>query len=116
MTQDNGSTGPASNVDVAVVGGGMAGSLAATLLGRKGYRVALIDIHAVYPPDFRCEKVARDQPDLLRGIDMLDCVTAVSTPISQMYVARHGRFVECRPSAEYGFLYETVVNAVRAQL
>jgi len=44
-------------VDVAIVGGGFAGSLCAAMLGRAGIDVAMIDPHQVYPPEFRCEKL-----------------------------------------------------------
>ncbi len=42
------------HTDIAIVGGGLAGSTAAAMLGRAGFRVVLIDPHTVYPPDFRC--------------------------------------------------------------
>jgi 2-polyprenyl-6-methoxyphenol hydroxylase-like FAD-dependent oxidoreductase len=41
--------------DVAIVGGGLAGSLAAAMLGRASIDAALVDPHEHYPPDFRCE-------------------------------------------------------------
>jgi 2-polyprenyl-6-methoxyphenol hydroxylase-like FAD-dependent oxidoreductase len=104
------------SVDVAIVGGGIAGSLAATLLGRAGVSAAVIDLRAEYPPDFRCEKLANDQVDLARELGVFEMLTACSTPIQQMYIARFGRLVERKPSEEYGFFYENVVNAVRAQI
>ena len=42
--------------DIAIVGGGLAGSTAAAMLGRAGIPTILIDPHPVYPPDLRCEK------------------------------------------------------------
>jgi 2-polyprenyl-6-methoxyphenol hydroxylase-like FAD-dependent oxidoreductase len=103
-------------VDIAIVGAGLSGSIAALLLGRSGYRVALIDIHGVYPPDFRCEKFANEQLDLLSGLGLFDSMTAMTTPAPEMFVARFGRLVERTGKPEYGFYYEKVVNAVRAQL
>ena len=43
--------------DVAIVGGGIAGSTAAAMLGRAGIRAVLIDPHPTYPPELRCEKL-----------------------------------------------------------
>ena len=43
------------DVDVAIVGGGLSGSLAAVVLGRAGYRVALIDRYEVFPAQFRVD-------------------------------------------------------------
>ena len=102
--------------DIAIVGGGLAGSLAALVLGRAGYRVALVDIHATYPPDFRCEKFANEQIDLLRGLKLFDELIALTTTAPEMVVARFGRIVERTGNPEYGFYYERVVNALRAAL
>ena len=38
--------------DVAIIGGGLAGSTAAAMLGRTGVDAALIEPHTAYPPDF----------------------------------------------------------------
>jgi 2-polyprenyl-6-methoxyphenol hydroxylase-like FAD-dependent oxidoreductase len=103
-------------VDVAIVGGGLAGSLAAALLGRAGHRVALIDMHAVYPADFRCEKLVGDQLDLLRGLGLFECLTAIASPIQSMHVARFGRVVDRMQSEEHCFYYQDLVNEVRKRI
>jgi 2-polyprenyl-6-methoxyphenol hydroxylase-like FAD-dependent oxidoreductase len=109
-------TGSTHKADIAIVGGGLAGSMAALVLGRAGYNVALIDIHAAYPPDFRCEKFANEQIDLLRGLGLFDEIAVLTTPVPEMVVARFGRLVERTGRPEYGFAYEHVVNALRAKL
>ena len=109
-------SGSARDVDIAIVGAGVSGSLAAAVLGRAGYRVALIDIHRVHPPEFRCEKLANEQLGLLRGLGLFDCLTAVGKPIRRMHVVRFGRLVDRLDSEEHGFFYEEFVNAVRARL
>ena len=52
--------------DIVIAGGGLAGSTAAAMLGRAGFRVVLVDPHAVYPPDFRAEKLDGTQVAMLR--------------------------------------------------
>jgi len=47
--------------DIAIIGGGLAGSTAAAMLGRAGIPAILIDPHPVYPPDFRVEKLSGDE-------------------------------------------------------
>jgi 2-polyprenyl-6-methoxyphenol hydroxylase-like FAD-dependent oxidoreductase len=104
------------DVDVAVVGGGLSGSLAAVVLGRAGYRVAVVDRHAEYPAEFRVEKIAGDQVDLLRRLGLLDCVAAASTPFDRVINARRGRIIDRTYGQHYGLLYEDIIRAVRAQL
>ena len=60
--------------DILIAGGGLAGSTAAAMLGRAGYGVVLVDPHAVYPPDFRCEKIDGPQARVLRRTGLADAV------------------------------------------
>jgi 2-polyprenyl-6-methoxyphenol hydroxylase-like FAD-dependent oxidoreductase len=111
--------GPSSHtrdVDVVVVGGGLSGSLAAVVLGRAGHRVALVDRHAEYPAEFRVEKIAGDQVELLRRLELLDCIAAASTPFDRVVNIRRGHVIDRTYGQHYGILYEDIIRAVRAQL
>ena len=46
---------------IAIIGGGVAGSTAAAMLGRAGVAAILVDPHRDYPPDFRVEKLSGDE-------------------------------------------------------
>ena len=54
------------HADVVIAGGGLAGSLAAAMLGRAGIDAVLVDPRPVYPPDFRCEKPDRQHRNCKR--------------------------------------------------
>lgn len=45
--------------DIAIIGGGLAGSTAVAMLGRAGISTVLIDPHQVYPFDFRVKNQRR---------------------------------------------------------
>jgi hypothetical protein len=47
--------------DIAIIGGGLAGSTAAAMLGRADIPTILIDPHQAYPFDFRVEKISGDE-------------------------------------------------------
>jgi 2-polyprenyl-6-methoxyphenol hydroxylase-like FAD-dependent oxidoreductase len=68
------------NTDVVIVGGGLAGSLAAAMLGRAGIDVILVDPHETYPPDFRCEKLDGTQVSILKKTGLGDEVLRVTIP------------------------------------
>jgi len=106
----------AHETDVAIIGAGLSGSLAAAVLGRAGYRVALIDRYRAYPPEFRVEKIGGDQVELLRRLGLFDCVAAASTRFNQVVNARHGRIIDRTNTPHYGIFYQDFVNVVRAQL
>src|ERR1700738_426026 len=102
--------------DIAIAGGGLAGSLAAAMLGRAGYSVVLIDPHPVYPPDFRCEKLDGGQVKVLRKTGIADAVLRAATFDGETWVARFGRLLERRPGDQHGIMYDTLVNTIRAQI
>lgn len=102
--------------DIAIVGGGLAGSLAAAMLGRAGIDAVLIDPHAVYPPDFRCEKLDGSQVRILEKTGLADAVLCATTPDREVSVARFGHVVEKRRGDQNGIFYAPLVNTVRAQI
>lgn len=102
--------------DVAIVGGGLAGSLTAAMLGRAGIDAVLIDPHAVYPPDFRCEKLDSRQVKILQKTGIADAVLRAATPDGECWVARFGRVVEKRPGDQHGIFYAPLVNTIRGEI
>jgi 2-polyprenyl-6-methoxyphenol hydroxylase-like FAD-dependent oxidoreductase len=102
--------------DIVIAGGGLAGSTAAAMLGRAGHSVVLVDPHAVYPPDFRCEKLDGPQTAVLRKTGLADAVLRAATLDGESWVARFGRLIEKRPGDQYGILYDTLVNTIRAEI
>jgi 2-polyprenyl-6-methoxyphenol hydroxylase-like FAD-dependent oxidoreductase len=104
------------HTDIAIVGGGLAGSLAAAMLGRAGVSVALIDPHTVYPPDFRCEKLDRSQIRLLEKTGLADTLFQAGTRDEEVWIARFGHLVEKRPNDQCDLFYDTMVNTFRAAI
>jgi 2-polyprenyl-6-methoxyphenol hydroxylase-like FAD-dependent oxidoreductase len=101
--------------DIAVIGGGLAGSTATAMLGRAGISAVLVDPHASYPPDFRVEKLSGDeQIERFRKTGLLDAV--VATVADENWIARFGHLLDKAPRQQIGFLYDTLVNAIRAEI
>jgi 2-polyprenyl-6-methoxyphenol hydroxylase-like FAD-dependent oxidoreductase len=103
-------------VDIVIAGGGLAGSTAAAMLGRAPLRVALVDPHRVYPPDFRCEKLDGPQAKILSRTGLADAVLRAATPDAECWVARLGRLLEKRPGDQHGIRYDTLVNTIRGEI
>jgi 2-polyprenyl-6-methoxyphenol hydroxylase-like FAD-dependent oxidoreductase len=103
--------------DIAVAGGGLAGSLATAMLGRAGIDTVLIDPHPVYPADFRCEKLDAVQLETLRLTGIADAVLRASTPDRQCWVACNGRHIDTLPGEhQRGIPYDTLVNTIRSEI
>jgi 2-polyprenyl-6-methoxyphenol hydroxylase-like FAD-dependent oxidoreductase len=102
--------------DVAIVGGGLAGSTAAAMLGRAGVSALLIDPHPSYPPELRCEKLGGDQLDLLRKTGLAEPTLRATTLDGEVWEARFGYVVTKKPSDQHGIMYDTLVNTMRAQI
>ena|SRR6516164_6703560 len=95
------------HTDIAIVGGGLAGSSAAAMLGRAGQDAVLVDPHALYPNDFRCEKLDASQITILRKTGLAEAVARAATVCGSHAPAR---VVEKKPSAQLDFLYHTLVR------
>ncbi len=102
------------HTDVAIVGGGIAGSTAAVLLQNSGINALLIDPHEVMPKDFRCEKFNRDQMQMLERLGISEKIYDACTPIKDVWIARKGKLVNQLDYPHYGFSYETAINAIRS--
>ena len=97
--------------DILIAGGGLAGSTAAAALGRAGRATMLVDPHAVYPPDFRAEKLDGTQVAILRRTGVGDAVLRTATHDGETWIARFSRLLERRPGDQHGILYDAMVNA-----
>ena len=103
--------------DIAIIGGGLAGSTAAAMLGRAGISAVLIDPHPVYPPDFRVEKLSgEEQVDRFRKTGIAEAALRAATHDGENWIARFGYLLDKRPSQQYGIMYDALVNAIRAEI
>ncbi len=103
--------------DIAIIGGGLAGSTAAAMLGRAGIPTVLIDPHQVYPFDFRVEKISGDeQLDRFYQTGIADSVLRSATRDGENWIARFGYLLDKKPSRQYGIMYDALIGAVRAEL
>jgi 2-polyprenyl-6-methoxyphenol hydroxylase-like FAD-dependent oxidoreductase len=102
--------------DVAIVGGGFAGCVAAIALGRDGRKVVLIEASPTIPDVFRAEKISGDQLSLLRELGLLDAFIAASTPATR-FINIRGKFIIDRPLVEeYGLTYPRMIALLRSLL
>jgi 2-polyprenyl-6-methoxyphenol hydroxylase-like FAD-dependent oxidoreductase len=85
--------------DIAIIGGGLAGSTAAAMLGRAGIPAILIDPHPIYPPDFRVEKLSGiEQIERFGRTGLADAVLRAATHDGENWIARFGYLLDKAPS------------------
>jgi 2-polyprenyl-6-methoxyphenol hydroxylase-like FAD-dependent oxidoreductase len=105
------------HTDIAIIGGGLAGSTASAMLGRAGVATVLVDPHAVYPPDFRIEKLyGGAQVERFRRTGIADPVLRKATLDGENWIARFGHLLDKAPSQQYGIAYDSLVNAIRDEI
>ena len=103
-------------VDILIAGGGLAGSTAAAMLARQGFEIAIVDPHANYPFDLRCEKLIGRQVAILQRTGLADLVLPAATLDGECWIAQFGRVVLKRPGDQWGILYDTLVNTMRSTI
>ena len=104
------------DTDIAIIGGGLGGTIAALVLGRAGHSVTLIDRSAVFPAEFRVEKLGGEQLVKLARLGLLDILAASSTRFDEFVNVRNGRVVDRTRARYHGIFYGDLVNAMRAAL
>jgi 2-polyprenyl-6-methoxyphenol hydroxylase-like FAD-dependent oxidoreductase len=102
--------------DVIVVGAGLTGTLAASLLARRGVQVILIDRTSEYPPRFKAEKLEPDQIEMLRRFGHMDRLLPRTGHIQSIWEAQNGRVIHIRKREQYGIFYQDIVNGIRSAL
>jgi 2-polyprenyl-6-methoxyphenol hydroxylase-like FAD-dependent oxidoreductase len=105
-----------TDTDIAIVGGGLSGTLAACLLGRAGYRVTLIDRHRVFPQEFRVEKIGSEEVEKLQRLQLFAPLSAAAVPFDEIINMHKGHVVDRTHGQHYGFFYNRLVTAMRSAL
>lgn len=103
-------------VDIAIVGGGLAGSLSAAVLARAGHRVALVDKRAVYPDEFRVEKIGGHQLEMLRRLGFIRSLESAACTYDRVLNVREGKVVDVSVGRAYGLPYADLVAMARSQI
>jgi 2-polyprenyl-6-methoxyphenol hydroxylase-like FAD-dependent oxidoreductase len=102
--------------DVIIIGAGVSGSLAATILGRAGHRVTLVDRYAVYPADFRAEHLDGAQIDQFQRLGLLGDLTAGVYRGETVACGRRGKLFDIHRTINFGLRYEQLVKSARGLL
>jgi 2-polyprenyl-6-methoxyphenol hydroxylase-like FAD-dependent oxidoreductase len=103
--------------DIAIVGGGLAGSTAAAMLGRAGIATVLIDPNPLYRPDYRVEKLSgHQQIERFRKTGLAEAVLRSATHDGENWVARFGVLLDKKPSQQFGIMYDALINIIRAEI
>lgn len=102
--------------DVVIVGGGLAGSLTAAMLGRKGIPAVLVDPHEVYPAELRCEKIDQGQIEILKKTGLAEAVFPQTALASELDVVRSDRLLDRKPGVQRGIMYDNLVNTMRGAI
>ena len=104
------------SVDVAIVGGGLSGSLATAVLTRAGYKVALIDKRAVYPDEFRVEKLGGGQVEILKRLGLIEPFALGGSAFDTTLNIREGKLVDISRGMNYGLPYGPMVAIARSTI
>lgn len=102
--------------DIVIVGGGLAGTTAAAVLGLQGWRIILADPSPTFPAVFKAEKIEPDQVRLLRKFELLDLLLPHAGSIREVRAYYNGRFFGSSSTEQYGIYYGDMVNVLRAHL
>jgi 2-polyprenyl-6-methoxyphenol hydroxylase-like FAD-dependent oxidoreductase len=102
--------------DVAILGGGLSGTIVAIALARRGVGVVLVDRHLIHPAEFRVEKIGGEQVEKLTRLGLIEALASEATPFDEIVNLSRGRVLDRTRSRHYGIFYHDLVNLMRRQL
>ncbi|WP_217578435.1 FAD-dependent monooxygenase [Mesorhizobium sp. GbtcB19] len=105
-----------AEVDVAIVGAGLAGTALTLALAKTGRKVALVDPHRTHHDEFRAEKIGMAQMLLFEKLGLGPAIKPLVTPMTDIHVFRLGQLFRREREWEFGFSYGPLVNGLRAAL
>ncbi|MEO5760551.1 MAG: NAD(P)/FAD-dependent oxidoreductase [Mesorhizobium sp.] len=105
-----------AEVDVAIVGAGLAGTIMATVLGKAGHKVALIDPHRVHHDEFRAEKTRLESMQLFEKMGLGPVIKSLVTSTTEIQIFRLGQFFQRKQVSEFSFSYGPLINGLREAL
>lgn len=102
--------------DVIIVGAGVAGTAAASVLARAGFSVAIVDSNDRFPDVFRAEIMGSDHVALLDSMGLLDALRPVGTKMCIVEEAWRGVRFKRNNTEHYSLSYEVLVNTLRTSM
>ena len=90
------------HADVAILGAGTAGCAAAAAISQAGYKVVVVDLHQIYPSEFRAEKFGERQgAERAKGV-LSDAAREDLTRFEGVWLYNYGRIVDRVRKPEFG--------------
>lgn len=87
--------------DVAIVGGGIAGTVAAWTLRNMGRSVVVVDDHAKASPIFKAERISQETAQTLRQLGLFDRLERISMPLHSTATIKDGAIEEVVANTDY---------------
>lgn len=107
---------PVAMADICIIGAGLAGTAAASVLAAAGHDVVLADVRDIFPPSFRAEKITTAQMALFDRLGLGAPARACAVPYSHVAVARSGFVYRERSVDEYGMSYSALIESLRGAM
>jgi 2-polyprenyl-6-methoxyphenol hydroxylase-like FAD-dependent oxidoreductase len=99
--------------DVIIVGAGVAGVTAATVLARSGVRVRLVDARSAWSSCFMAEKIEADQAALFRRLGVWETLLPHTQRIGSVIRVWGSQAEPPVPVEQYGIFYHDMANVLR---
>lgn len=102
--------------DILIVGGGIAGSVAAWTFSRQGLSVALVDEREIAAPFFRAERISSLAIADMRGLGLGELIDEVAIPLEKTAIIKGGKIQRITDEVDYSVPLHQLVNRIRESL